>query len=70
MAHDCQAEAIKDIEKRLRNVESLQLAYNEKFVILFQKLDDIHKSFKWFIGVLIVTLIGFFVWYIQSLGGI
>ena len=71
--HDCQAEVIQaeviqDLEKRVRQVEAQKLAYNEKFIILFQKLDDIHNTFKKLIFGVSATGIAFIIWYIQSIG--
>ena len=69
MAHDCQAETLKELEKRVRHIEALQLAYNEKFVMLFQKLDEVVSMIKKLIGGIALTGVGFIIWYIKSLGG-
>ena len=69
IVHDCQADTIKDLEKRVRTVEALQLAYNEKFIILFQKLDDVVSMIKKLIGGIALIGVGFIIWYIQSIGG-
>ena len=66
--------SIKDIECRIRTIEALQLAYNEKFITLFNNSETMLSDFKEFskfikagLGSFIFMLLGFLIWYIQKL---
>ena len=74
--HSELADNVKEMDRRLRIVESLQLAHNEKFVSLYNKMDDMQEGFRDLkktilggMGTTIVILLGFILWYIKSLGG-
>jgi len=77
---ECQ-EDIDDALKRITALEIKDARYDERFITLCGKMDDVMNTLRdwmafaqalfWKVlgasGVIIVLLLGFFIWYIQSL---
>ncbi|SNR95215.1 hypothetical protein SAMN05446037_100254 [Anaerovirgula multivorans] len=62
-------EDIKDHEKRISKLEISDATMNEKLTTLFKKIDELTTWIKALVMLGGTTLLGFFFWYIQGLGG-
>ena len=54
-------------DERIQNLELFRSGTEQKLENLIEKIDDLVSIIKWFLGISITTLIGFFIWYIQTL---
>lgn len=63
--HDIQ---LKDHGKRIGNLEKYQSRAEEQVKQLCQQIKSLVTAMWWAMGLAISTLIGFFIWYIQTLG--
>ncbi|SNT18514.1 hypothetical protein SAMN05446037_10499 [Anaerovirgula multivorans] len=55
-------------DERLRDLERINEGYNQKFIILFKKLDELTAWIKALVMLGGATLLGFFFWYVQNIG--
>lgn len=62
------SDRLNNHDERLRDLERINEGYNQKFIILFKKLDELTAWIKALVMLGGATLLGFFFWYIQSIG--
>ena len=74
--HDEVIAVLKDHGSRIATLESLTVAHNERMVTIFNRLDKIDKGIDGITSkisggmvAVIMLLAGFFVWYVQTMGG-
>lgn len=65
--HEDMKEAVQDHEIRIRGLEVTGASRDEKIDGLCEKISDLISAIKWLIACGSTTLVGFFIWYIQSL---
>lgn len=58
---------LNDHSARLDKVEQYQSRFEIQIENLCSKIDSLLSAMKWTTGLLITTLAGFFIWYIQQL---
>lgn len=54
-------------DSRIHELERFRYGTEEQIKNLIKQIADLISIIKWFLGVSITTLIGFFIWYIQTL---
>lgn len=58
---------INNHSERIDKLEQHQSRTEAKIEYLCEQIKSLVATMKWFIGLLIATLVGFFIWYIQNL---
>ena len=53
--------------KRLDRIELLNGRLEERLESLIKQLENLNTTMRWFMGLMLGTLLGFFIWYIQKL---
>lgn len=64
---DTQVVRINDHSKRIDELEKSDARITTKMEHLIEKIDSLISTIKWAGGIAFTTLVGFFIWYIQSL---
>ena len=69
-------EVLKDHGGRIKTLENQTVAHNERMVTIFNRLDKIDKGIEGLYSrlnsgmvAMLLLLAGFFVWYVQGIGG-
>lgn len=65
--HEDMKETVQDHELRIRTLEQNSIRLAERIDNLCQNLDATTNWIKVLVGVIISSMVGFFIWYIQSL---
>jgi len=65
--NDIYKETLQDHEQRLRRLEENSIRLGERLESLCKELSGLTTWMKTLVGVMLTTLVGFFVWYIQNL---
>ena len=65
--HEDMKETVQDHELRIRTLEQNSIRLAERIDNLCQNLDATTNWIKVLVGVIISSMAGFFIWYIQSL---
>jgi len=60
-------ETLQDHEKRLRNLEANNIRLAERLENLCKELSSLTTWVKTLVVAMLTSLVGFFIWYIQSL---
>jgi hypothetical protein len=60
-------ETLQDHEQRLRRLEENSIRLGEKLENLCRELSGLTTWMKTLVGLMLTSLAGFFIWYIQSL---
>ena len=53
--------------ERLDRIEQVNSKLEERLEGLIQQLSNLNTTMRWFMGLMVGTLLGFFIWYIQRL---
>ena len=53
--------------ERLDRIELINGRLEERLKSLINQLESLNTTMRWFMGLMIGTLLGFFIWYIQRL---
>lgn len=53
--------------ERLDRIELINGRLEERLKSLIKQLESLNTTMRWFMGLMIGTLLGFFIWYIQRL---
>ena len=61
-------EKLGDHSKRIKGLENYKSANEVEIRNLVEQIKNLVATLKWMITTAIVSLLGFFIWYIQSLG--
>jgi len=65
--NDTYRETLQDHEQRLRRLEENSIRLSERLENLCKELSGLTLWMKTLVGLMLTSLVGFFVWYIQSL---
>ena len=65
--HEDMKETVQDHEVRIRTLEQNSIRLAERIDSLCQNLNSTTNWIKALIGVIISSMVGFFIWYVQSL---
>ena len=65
--HDIYREALQDHEARLRRLEENSIRLGERLESLCKELSGLTLWVKTLVGLMLTSLVGFFIWYVQSL---
>lgn len=60
-------ETLQDHEKRLRHLEENSIRLGERLENLCKELSGLTLWVKTLVGLMLTSLVGFFIWYIQTL---
>lgn len=66
---DTQDRRLNNHSERVDNLEKYQSRSEEKVLSLCEQIKSLVMTMKWFMGLMVTTLLGFFIWYVQGLGG-
>jgi len=66
-AHEDMKETVQDHELRIRTLEQNSIRLAERIDSLCQNLNTTTNWIKVLVGVILSSMVGFFIWYIQSL---
>lgn len=58
---------LSDHDRRIDLLEQFQSRSEVQIMNLCKEIESLVSTIKWSMGVLITTLLGFFIWYIQNL---
>lgn len=61
---------IKNVKVKIDAIEKNNISINGKIENLCKQVSELVTAIKWGSGLLITTLLAFFMWYIKSIGGI
>ena len=67
--HEDMKETVQDHELRIRTLEKNSIRLAERIDSLCQNLNTTTNWIKVLVGVILSNMVGFFVWYVQQLGG-
>ncbi len=67
LLNDMYRETLQDHEQRLRRLEENSIRLGEKLENLCKELSGLATWMKTLVGLMLTSLAGFFVWYVQSL---
>jgi len=59
---------LKDHDKRIGDLEKYQSRAEEQVSQLCKQIKSLVKAMWWAMGLAVSTLLGFFIWYIQTIG--
>ena len=65
--HEDMKETVQDHELRIRTLEQNSIRLAERIDSLCQNLNTTTNWIKVLVGVILSSMVGFFIWYIQSL---
>jgi hypothetical protein len=64
--NDCK-ETLHDHEQRLRRLEENSIRLGERLESLCKEISSLTVWMKTLVGLMLTSLVGFFIWYVQSL---
>lgn len=54
-------------DERIHDLERFRYGTEKQIENLIKQIADLISIMKWFLGVAVTSLVGFFIWYVQSL---
>ena len=64
---DVHEKRLNSHSERLDRIELINGRLEERLESLIKQLESLNTTMRWFMGLMIGTLLGFFIWYIQRL---
>lgn len=64
---DVHEKRLNSHSERLDRIELANGRLEERLNNLIQQLESLNTTMRWFMGLMVGTLLGFFIWYIQRL---